>query len=431
MGTIRIFTFFFLAAFAVFCLTAAQVQAEDLNLQKLIEECLRNSPELRASGSQVSAAEYRVPQVKTLPDPMITFGYQNEGFNKFTYGNPNNANSQGIVSVSQAFPFPGKLGLKGEAASKESESLGANYEALRLKTVSRVKELYFDLYTAYKDVDLIHENTVLFSRAEDAALARYSTGKGSQQEVLMAQTEKYMLLEKEEMLRQKIESMDAVLNAAVGRPAGSQLGRPSDQPAANLTYTLEELFNIANEKSPELKADDRMIEAAEAKVAFAKKDYYPDFTVTASYFPRGNGFEDMWSLTAGVTIPIFYRTKQRQAVNEAEASLNAARSEKEATRLMIASTIRDNYATVTAAKKLMSLYKDGLIPKSRQDIELALSGYTTGTVDALTVITRIKAIIDFETSYWGQFAEREKAIARLEASANLPGITDKNKAGNQ
>ena len=62
-----------------------------------------------------------------------------------------------------------------------------------------------------------------FSRIEDAALARYSSGMGSQQEVLMAQTEKYMLLEKEEMLKQKIQSSEAMLNATLGRDIYSPL----------------------------------------------------------------------------------------------------------------------------------------------------------------------------------------------------------------
>ena len=77
----------------------------------------------------------------------------------------------------------------------------------------------------------------------------------------------------------------------------------------------------------------------------------------------------------------------------------------------------------------MSLYRDGLIPKSRQDVELSLSGYMTGTVDALTVITRLKSVIDFEISYWGQFAEHEKAAARLEAIAGLSRITTDSQAG--
>jgi outer membrane protein TolC len=172
-----------------------------------------------------------------------------------------------------------------------------------------------------------------------------------------------------------------------------------------------------------------MIAVAEAKVSLAKKDYIPDFTITGGYFARGNDFQDMWSLGAAINIPIFYRTKQRHAVNEANALLAEARSEKESTRLLIASAIKDNFAMLKATDKLMSLYREGLIPKSRQDVELSLSGYVTGTVDALTVITRLKSVIDFEISYWGQFAEHEKAVARLEAIAGLSRITTDSQAG--
>jgi len=83
---------------------------------------------------------------------------------------------------------------------------------------------------------------------------------------------------------------------------------------------------------------------------------------------------------------------------------------------MTASLIRDNYSMLRSSEKLMDIYKNGLIPKTYQDIELALSGYATGKVEAITVISRLKSLINFEFLYWGQFAEREKAIARLYAS---------------
>jgi cobalt-zinc-cadmium efflux system outer membrane protein len=417
----------FLFFFASLFLFAARVQAEDLNLQQLIAEALNNSPELLASQSRTSASEYRIPQAKTLPDPTFSFGYQNDGFKKYTYGQSDDA--QWMFSASQTFPFPGKLALKGDIAARESESTYAGSEAIRLKTISRVKELYFDLYTAYKNIDLIHERTSLFNRVEDAALSRYSTGKGSQQEVLMAQTEKYMLLEKEEMLRQKIQSLEAMLNSVIGRSVEAPLGRPVETKPSSLAYQLSDLIKIAYERSPEIEAKDKMIAAAEAKVSLAKKDYIPDFTITGGYFARGNDFQDMWSLGAAINIPIFYRTKQRHAVNEATALLAEARSEKESTRLLIASAIKDNFSMLKATDKLMSLYREGLIPKSRQDVELSLSGYVTGTVDALTVITRLKSVIDFEISYWGQFAEHEKAVARLEAIAGLSRITTDSQAG--
>jgi outer membrane protein TolC len=187
---------------------------------------------------------------------------------------------------------------------------------------------------------------------------------------------------------------------------------------------------MANDKSPDLKSLDNRIDAAGIKVAIAKKDYYPDFTITGSYLPRGNNFDDMWSLTTTINIPIFERTKQRQAVNEAESNLNEARSQKESARLMLASAIRDNYAMLKASDKLMSVYRDGLIPKSYQDVQLSLAGYKTGSVDALTVITRLKSVIDYEISYWSQFAEHEKAIARIEAITGLAAVTIKDRSGN-
>jgi len=63
----------------------------------------------------------------------------------------------------------------------------------------------------------------------------------------------------------------------------------------------------------------------------------------------------------------------------------------------------------------MDLYKNGMIPKTYQDVESAMAGYKTGKVEAITVISRLKALIDYETLYWAQFVEREKAIARIDA----------------
>ncbi len=394
--------------------------AEELKLEDLINEALKNSPEILAYESRASASKFRIPQAESLPDPMFMFGYQNEGFKQFTLGKSDDA--QLMFSLSQMVPFPGKRSLKGEMATRDAESIAASYSEIRLRTIERIKGLYYDLFLSYKNIDLIRDKTALFSRIEDAALARYSSGMGSQQEVLMSQTEKYMLLEKEEMLKQRIQSTEAMLNTTLGRNAAAPLPRPAELEYAPFARTLEDLLKMHGEHSPLVKSKEKMVAAAEAKVRMAEKEYYPDFTLNAGYFRRGGQFDDMWSLTATVNVPLFYRTKQRQAVHEAQASLSEARYELEGTKLMLSSTIRDNYSMVKTAERLMDLYKDGLIPKTYQDFEAALSGYVTGKTDALTVITRLKSLIDFELLYWGQFVERQKAIARLEAAT---GITDK------
>ncbi len=399
--------------------------AQELSLRDLVEEALAKSPELLVSKSKVSASRLRIPQAGSLPDPMFMFGYQNEGFSRITIGEESNA--QGMFSLSQMFLFPGKLGLKGEMATKDAESLEAMHKAAQLKVVASVKQLYYDLFLTFKTIDILKNLTDYFSRIEDAATARYSSGMGSQQEIVMAQTEKYMLLEKEEMQKQKMQAIQGMLNATIGRNVNAPLGPPGQPTLASYNDDTEELVRKAKDNSPEIRSRRKMIEAAEAKVMMAKKEYYPDFTLGASYYPRTKGLMDMWSLTATVNIPIFYKVKQEPAVGEAEANLLGAKQELAATEYMLASAVRENHSMARSAEKLMNIYREGLIPKTHQDFHLALAGYATGKIEAITVVSRLKTLLDVELLYWGQCVERGKAVARLEAitgdTDSLPGGT--------
>jgi len=402
-------------------------EVESLRLDDLVQEALKNSPEVLVSESRAQASTYRIPQAKALPDPMLMFGYQNEGFRRLTIGEEIGA--MGMFSLSQMFYFPGKRGLKGEMATKDTESLEAMHKAAQLRIVATVKQLYYDLFLAHKNIDILTKLTDYFSRVEDAATARYSSGMGSQQEVVMAQTEKYMLLEKEEMQRQKIQAAQGMLNSAIGRDVNAPLGRPVELPSTPYNYGLDELVQMAKDNSPEIRSREKMVQAAEVKVKMAKKEYYPDFTLGASYYPRTQGLMDMWNLTATVNLPVYRKSKQEPALLEARENLLGSKRELAATEYMLSSGIRENHSMVRTAEKLMKIYKDGLIPKTYQDFQLALSGYATGKIEAITTISRLKALLDTEFLYWGQYVEREKAIARLEAITgnrdSSLGVTEK------
>ena len=394
-------------------LLAGSAFAHDLQLADLVDEALRNNPEIQAFGSRIEGARQRIPQAKSLPDPMLMFGYQNEGFDRYTYGEM--SGSQWMFGATQQFLFPGKRALKGEMAKLDAESQEAMLELLKLKTASRVRELYLDLFLAYKNIDLLKGRQDLFIRIEDLTLARYSVGKAMQQEVLMAQTEKYMLLEKEVMFRQKIESLEAMLKSTIGREGSEALGRPGDPSYQPFIYNSEEAVQMAVSHSPEIKSRNKMIEAADTKIKMAKKEFFPDFSINAIYYNRARDFKDMWSLTSTINIPIFFTTKQKPALLEAKAGLTQAKQELDAAKLMITAAIRDNISMIKSADKLMDLYKNGLIPKNSQDLELAISGYATGRTEAIVVLSRLKTLLEYETQYWTQFTEREKAIARLHA----------------
>ncbi len=385
----------------------------DSVLDGLVDEALKNSPEIKASQARIEAARLKVPQAGSLPDPMLMAGYQNESFDRYTYGEM--SGSQWMFSATQQFLFPGKRGLKSEMALRDAESLEAAHQLLKLKIAARVKELYFDLFGAHKNIELLGEKQTLLARVESLTLSRYAAGKAMQQDVVMAQTEKYMLLEKEEMLRQKIQSLEAMMAAVLGRSRAEPLPKPKDPEYFPFPLDVEAAVRQAVEHSPELLARKKMIDAADSRVAMAHKEYFPDFALSGSYFNRKGDFPDMWAATATINIPLYFATKQRPAEREAKANADLARQEGAATQLMIEAAVRDNYSMLRSAERLIEIYAQGLLPKSRQDIEQALSGYSTGRLEAASIINRVKTLLDYESLYWGQRVERAKAIARLHA----------------
>lgn len=251
----KILYFILVALFLSAVLLSQKAFAGDRQLQALIDEALKNNPEIVASEARFNVSKFKIPQAKSLPDPMFIFGYQNEGTRSlYTFGNDMAPDSQWMFSLSQMFPFPGKLDLKGKMAARDAESLNASLEAARLKIAARVKELYYELFLAYKNIGIIKDRAALFSSLEDASILRYSSGMATQLEILMAQTEKYMLLEKEEMLKQKIQSNEGMLNSILGRDVNSQIGKPEEISQTKFVETLNELISIAYENSPEIKS---------------------------------------------------------------------------------------------------------------------------------------------------------------------------------
>jgi outer membrane protein TolC len=388
---------------------AAETQA----LEPLIQEALANNRELRAAEARIPAADHRVTQAWGFPDPMVSIGYQNEGLSRYNYGDSPDA--QWMYSLSQTLPFFGKRDLKQAMAKADAEGIRDAYEALRLRVAARVRELYYDLALLHRSLDLIAERAALFERIEEAALSRYASGMASQADAVMAQTEKYMLREREAMLRQKIQSLGAMLGLTLGRETPSPFARPEPVPLDAYLPDEAELIRKAHSFSPEIKNREKMVAAAEARINMLKREYYPDFTFTGSLAQRSGEFSNMWSIGTSVNIPIFYKTKQEPAVREAQAALEGAKHELEAAKLMATSGIRDNLAMFRAAENLMGLYRTALIPKASQDFYLALAGYGAGRSDVLTVISRLKSYLDYELLYQGQLTERAKAVVRIEA----------------
>ena len=76
------------------------------------------------------------------------------------------------------------------------------------------------------------------------------------------------------MLKQKRETLEGMLNLTVGRD-GDRLGKPAAPEETPLEASLDELIQTAHQRSPEIRARERMAAGAEAKVNMASREYSP------------------------------------------------------------------------------------------------------------------------------------------------------------
>ena len=118
--------------------------AAPLDLSALVADVLERNPELLALAQQVSALRARVPQVGTLEDPKLELTVSNLPVTSWNF--TTDPMTSKMVSISQMFPFPGKLALRQEIASLEAQMLEQQLANRRNELARDAKRAYWELY---------------------------------------------------------------------------------------------------------------------------------------------------------------------------------------------------------------------------------------------------------------------------------------------
>ncbi|MGE5570692.1 MAG: TolC family protein [Rhodospirillales bacterium] len=391
----------------------ASGQEQPRQLDALVAEALRNNPEILAAQKRYEAARQRPSQESTLPDPILGVGYQSVGSPRPGAGLGTEPMANAGFSITQEFPAPGKLNLRGGIAAKEAEAEFQQYQAVQLNVIARLKQAYYRLYYTYAARGVLERNRDLLTRLLSVTETRYSVGKAAQQDVLKAQTEISILETRLVKLEQERNAAEAEINTLLNRRAGTPVPRPEEITPKEFALNLEELYGSAREQSPTLRRGQKMIERSELALNLARKDYYPDYAVTAGYFNQGS-MPAMYMARVDVRLPLYFWRKQRAGVAEQAGNLVEARRSYESMDQNIRFRIKDDYLMAQASWKLMGLYSKTVIPQAGLTLESSLSSYETGTLDFLSVLTNFSTVLDYELNYYEELMSYYSALSRLE-----------------
>jgi len=397
--------------------------AAELERATLVEAVLRRNPSLQAARWAWKAALARYPQETSLDDPLLGYGVAPASFGSSRVDDAHK------VDLSQRLPFPGKLSLRGEIALAEAAAREQDMAAVRLRLAMLASLLFDELYYLDRALAINAEHVTLLDEFLQIATARYEVGRAAQQDPLQAEVERAHLLHREVVLETSRRIAREQLNVLLHRPPRSPLPavpatlEPIDAPGLDDELDRDALIEEALAARPELRSLAARIEGREAAVALARREFFPDFTLTGSY--NGVWQESDLQPFVGVQMNVPLRIdRRRAALDEMHARLARAESEREGLADEVRFAVESAVDRLQEARHVRHLFESRLLPAARDQVEAARAGFETGRNSFLALIeaernlrtTRLgreQALTDVSR----RGAELERAIGRIPGQA--------------
>ena len=392
---------------------------DDSTINDYLAYAALNNPKLKAAFEEWKTALYRIPQVRSLPDPKFNYAYfireveTRVGAQEQKFG------------LSQKFPWFGKLRLKEDMAYEAAKSAEQRYEAEKLRLFYQVKNIYYEYYYLFRAIDITKKNMKLLLNLEAVARAKLRTGSGVA-DAVKAQVELGKLEDELKSMNELQEPIAVKFNTILNRPLDAELPWPQSPEATPVAIVEEELFDSLIANNPELKALDYKKAKEEVSIELAKKDFYPDFMVGLDYVvtddainPASDSGKDPVMAMFSINLPI-WRNKYRAALNEARTRYSTAENERSNAENQLQADLKMAYYHFRDAERKINLFKDTLIPKARQSLNVVQKSYESGSTEFLSLIDAERLLLEFELSYERAVANRMQRLAELEMLVGAP-----------
>ncbi|MCP5468531.1 MAG: TolC family protein [Deltaproteobacteria bacterium] len=395
------------------------------NLRELTSELLEYNPELKGLVEKIQVYELRVPQAGSLDDLRFSF----EGSN-IPIRNPalNRTAMTGLqIYLRQKFPFPGKLKLKKQIASTQAEQeKQAYYERLN-QLVARFKQTYFEYVYVNQAIRLNQRTKAKFKGLVKFLEARYSIGKGTQQDILKTKIEISNIEKTLIQLREAQKVLVSRLNTLLYRPENIPLKiKLEHQGLTSLSISIEALRQLAQENRPWIKKKTAQIQEAELGHRLAKKGLLPDFDFGAGYRIRQvspgdpvNG-EDFFSAGVTINLPVYAGKKQNKQIQEMLHRQKQEEYLKQATTQEVFYQAEKAYFDSLQFKSQFYLLKDNIIPQDNATINSSRASYEADKIDFLNVLLSEISLLNHQIDQVRYHSQYHQKLAEIEMAVGLP-----------
>lgn len=330
------------------------------------------------------------------------------------------------LSLMQQLQIAGERGLRMDAAKRLRDVTDAEIEQMRWAVHCDVHAAFHRALVEQERVRLA-ERVVTFQqevlRVVERQIAAGETApltlRLAQAEV--AQAQQVVVGTRQAFLasRLRLALLSGWPFSAPPMPTGD-FDNPRDPPP------LTELGAVARKRVPSLRAGAARIQEAKARSVLAGREAWPRPSVGVQYKREGNpGAEGVYDILMGVlSVPIPSANLNQGERARAQAELNVAQAELEATRALLDGQIAEARSEVVAAAARTKAYGNEILPRFEENLTLLRRSFELGEIDILALSTGRERFLRIQSDALLAAQDYFTALAGLERVVGIDLWTD-------
>ena len=404
---------------------------QQLSLADVVDLALRNNPATRASWSQARAAADLLGSARGQYYPDINGSATVSRIQSPATGTrPAGKRTEYDPSVSLSYlllDFGGRSGSV-EAARQNVFAANLTHNATIQNTVLQAQVAYFN-YMATAALLAAERSAIAEAQANlNAAQGRNRVGLATIADVLQART----ALSQEQL---NLETIEGNLQAARGGLAAA-LGLPANLPfelepltgqipVRAMTQSVDSIINDALRNRPDLAAARAQAAAAYSQVRVARAAALPSLNLggnaSRTYSSPATFAGPSYSVTLGLSIPIFNGFSHQYDIAAARAQADAVSALADQTRQNVVTQVFVSYYALQTAQHRVTT-ADDLLASAEQSVQVAAGRYREGVGSIIDLLTAQAALANARAQQVQSRWQWYTSLAQLARDAGVLGV---------
>jgi len=365
-----------LVLFLGFCFIGLNTHAQKLEV--LIDEAIKNNPEIQKVELQYSIASEKVIEVNSIPNTEFAVGYF------ISEPETRTGAQRARISVKQMLPWFGSITARENYVSSLADAKYEDIVIAKRKLITSVSQSYYNLYTNKAKQLVLTENIKLLETYETLALTSVEVGKASAVDVLRLQMRQNEMQQLKDVLQQQFLAEQTNLNNLLNRDDAMSVQLIDELiiPSEDVEINLGELA-----LHPELLKYDKLYKSVEQSELLNQKESSPMIGFGLDYIPVSertdmnlidNG-KDIVMPMVSVSIPIFNK-KYKSISKQNELQQQEINYQKQE-RLNSLETLLDKAIKERISARISYVTQTKNLKQAKDAEGILIKSYETGTID--------------------------------------------------